>query len=487
MHQHPAFTQQSPALGRLVVPGIIIAHLFAFSASVTAANFPTKSFALVLLGIMFSCVASCATFIYSKSNVPKVVSVFLVATCTLKLPLCLTVPETTFLEVLPLKDKLLSEVVCAKFFWFSLGFLGFSVGAIAASRFFWNMLDPRKRDMHLDLPERGFVTLLFAYGTIQCMRAYLLLVLQIGAPNIEGREFLVPKLAGILNILGTRGLFVLVTALLAWALARRSILALLFAVLAGMGYAGVEMAGGWRSGLYYYVLCGLWVYFSAEPSKLKDRLKPFALGLVVLAVVLFVPIMDYRNNLNRGMSQTEAVRAVLEGTNDNERDLSDKFYKIVRRFNGLDLYVVASHGSEGMKLGAMSLFNGRASQLFTFGILGTPEGAVTTSGMTIWGSIAIAFGDAWEWLGGLLVGVLVGGLPVFCRRWFHSSLMRTTFECSVTITILAIVMGNGALGLYSKQLVGTYLVCLFVKFLTSTESFPAFQVQRQMNHHSPHS
>ena len=206
MYQAPEINKRISALNQFIIPGIIAAHLIAFSVSVTADNFPAKSFAFVLLGIVFSCVASCATFIYSKSNVPKVVSVFLVATCTLKLPLCLIVPETTFLEVLPLKDKLLGEVVCAKFFWFTSVFLGFSFGAIAASKFFWNMSDPRKRDVQFAMPERGFLLLLILYATIQCMRAYLLLVEKIGAPNVAGREFLIPKLAGILNILGTRGL-----------------------------------------------------------------------------------------------------------------------------------------------------------------------------------------------------------------------------------------------------------------------------------------
>lgn len=482
--QQPYYNQESKAgINAYLIPALMVAHLVAFTFSVTSDNFPSKSFAFVVLGVLFSCLASCITLLYSKSNVPKVIAFFIVATCTLKLPLCLIVPETTFLEVLPLKEKLLAEVVCAKFFWFSLGFLGFAFGAIIASRFFWNMSDPNKRDVRMALPERGFILLLILYATIQSMRAYLLLVEQIGAPNVAGRELLIPKLAGILNILGTRGLLIVTVGLMAWALSRRSFLALIIASCAALGYAGVEMAGGWRSGLYFYALCGSWVFLAAEPSKMKSRLKPFAIGFVTMSFLLFIPVMDFRHSLNAGMTQSEAFRAVLEGRQGDERDLAEKFHKIVRRFNGIDLYMTASYGSEDQKLGFMSLFNGAASNFFTFGILGTPEEAVTTQGITLWGSISIALGDQWLAFAGFVAGAVVGGLPILCRRWFHTPVMRSVYESTVTITLLGVLMGNGAFMLYSKELLIGFLVTMLFKFVAASQPAPpAYYPQGQMHY-----
>ncbi|MEM8947294.1 MAG: hypothetical protein AAGD11_19125 [Planctomycetota bacterium] len=465
MHQPYYYAEQKSRANALFVPLLILAHILIFSFSVTASNFPTKSFAHVLLGIIFSCVAACATLMYSKSNVPKLIAWFLVATCTFKLPICLIAPETTFLAVVPLEGKLLAELVCSKFFWFSLGFLGYAVGAIAASRFLWNMADPRKRDVQMAMPEKGFFMLLVLYGCLQFMRGFLLIVLQIGAPNVEGREFLIPKLAGILNILGTRGLLVVVAALLAWALARKSFSALLLAGLAGLTYAGVEMAGGWRSGLYYYGLCGCWIFLASEPSKLKNRLKPIAVGFAIAALLLFIPVMDFRHHLRRGMTQGEAFKAVLEFKSDDERNFGDKFHTIVRRFNGIDLYFAASYGSEDAPQGLMSLYNGAASQFFTFGILGTPEEAITMQGMTYWGGIAIALGDQWLWFMGVVLGVVIGGIPVLSRTLFYSPMMRTTFESVSTITLLHLAMGNVAFMLYFKELLTIVVVCFIVKLI----------------------
>lgn len=466
-----------------VVPLLIAAHVIAFSISATSGNFPAKSFAHVLLGMIFSCVAACTTLLYARSNVPKFIAAFVVATCTLKLPICLIVPETTFLEAIPLDGKLLAEVVCAKFFWFSVGFMGYALGAIFGSRFFWNMSDPAKRDSQLSMPEKGFVLLLILYCIVQVMRAFLLIKLKIGAPNVVSQELLIPKLSGILNIVGTRGLLILVSGLLAWSLARKSYLALFVSALAALTYAGVEMAGGWRSGLYYYGLCGSWVFLASEPSKLKNRLKPFAIGFVVLAFLMFVPVMDYRHNINRGMSQGEAVRAVLEGRQDDERNLWDKIHKIIRRFNGIDLYIVASHGSQDAPMGAMSLLNGSASKFFTFGLLGTPDEAVTTQGITYWGAIAIAIGDQWLAPAGFVLGAVVGGLPIFCRRWFYSPIMRSVYECNVTIVLLAATMGNGAFPLYAKELLISFLMCMLYKLVVTTDRPHAIHTPQQQLHY----
>ena len=270
---------------------------------------------------------------------------------------------------------------------------------------------------------------------------------------------------------------------MAWALSRRSFIALIIASGAALVYAGVEMAGGWRSGLYYYALCGTWVFLASEPSKLKNRLKPFAVGFIAAAILLFVPVMDFRHNLNAGMTQSEAFMAVIEGRQGDERDLAEKFHKIVRRFNGIDLYMTASYGSEDHKLGFMSLFNGAASNFFTFGILGTPEEAVTTQGITLWGSISIALGDQWLAFAGLIAGAVVGGLPIFCRRWFHTPVMRSVYESTVTITLLSVFMGNGAFMLYSKELLIGFSVTMLFKFVAASQPAPpTYYPQGQMQY-----
>jgi len=117
-------------------------HVAVFSFCVTARDFSASSFVHLLMGLLFSSLACCVIFLHTKSAVPKFVAAFIAATFTAKLPLCLISAEQTFLNAIPLKGKLLSALVCEKYFLFSLGFFAFAVGSVVASRFFWNMTDP---------------------------------------------------------------------------------------------------------------------------------------------------------------------------------------------------------------------------------------------------------------------------------------------------------------------------------------------------------
>jgi len=480
MHSPNDFLANKSAINKYIVPLMVLVHIVIFSICVTSKGFATQSFVHVFIGLLFSCVATVTTILYAKSNVPKFVAVFLVATCTVKLPLCLIIPEQTFLSLIPLEGTQLSQLISERYFFYSLGLLGFSAGAIFVSRFFWNLSDPAKRDMRISLPEKGFIAILMFYLSLQSMRAVLLLVMHIGAPSVVTRELFIPKLAGVLNILGTRGLLLVTSGLLAWALSRRSYSALAIAMTAAVTYAFVELAGGWRSGMYYYMLVGAWIFLAAEPSKLKNRLKPFAIGFVILALLLFIPVMDYRNRLRQGMTPGQAFQAVIALRQDADQGgIVDKFHRITRRFNGLDLYIVASYGSNDQAMGFMSLINGSASRFFTHGLLGVPEEAVSTSGMTYWGSMSIAIGDKWLWFGGLMLGAFTGGFPMITRHWFYSPTMRTLYEANITITLLHLTMGNGAFLLYSKELLISFFVCIMFRFLATTQQSSAYYVPTQ--------
>lgn len=471
--QYQIPTQQN-AWKKYIVPLMIVVHIATFSVCVTSGGFPSQSFVHLIIGMLFSCTATVLTILYAKSNIPKFISMFLVATCTCKLPLCLLTPEQTFLPFTGLEGKQLAIVTVERFFYLSIGVMGFALGSIAASRVFWNLTDVQKREQHFSLPEKGFGLILILYLAIQSMRAFLLLVLQIGAPSVITRELFIPKLAGILNILGTRGLLLVTSGLLAWALSRKSYGALFVSILAALTYAFVEVAGGWRSGMFYYALCGSWVFLAAEPSKLKSRLKPFAIGFVVLAFVMFMPVMEYRNRLRQGMTPGQAIQAVLELRQDDESTFLDRIHPIARRFNGLDLFVLASYGSRNVEMGFMSLITGSASQFFTYGLLQVPEEAVSTSGITYWGSMAIALGDRSLGFMGLLLGMFIGGFPMICRHWFYSPMMRTLFECNITITFLHLTMGNGAFLLYAKEVFILLIVAFVFRFLATTQGSPGY-------------
>ncbi len=463
------YATQKSDYSKYLIPFMMLVHVIVFSLCVTSKGFPSQSFVHLIMGTLASCLAVCTTLLFSKSNVPKFIALFIVGTVLGKLPFCLIIPHETFLVHIPLQGKQLAQVVCERFFFLNLGFLGFAAGAVFASRLFWSITDPRKRDTTMSLPEKSFVLILLLYLGIQSMRAFLLLGMQIGAPSVVTREIFIPKLAGFLNILGSRGLLLVTTGLLAWALSRRSYFALAIAILAGLTYVFVEMAGGWRSGMFYYAICGTWIFLAAEPSKLKSRLKPLAIAFAIAGVFLFMPVLDYRNQLRMGKSPTQALQAVLKSTQVDSRSAEDTFYKISRRINGLDLYVVASYGARDHALGFISLLNGAASSFFTFGLLGVPEGAVTTYGMTYWGSMSIALGDQWLWLMGGLLGMFIGGFPLLCRHWFYSPTMRTLFEANISIILLHLTMGNGAFILYTKEIVIVFAVAIIFKFLATQQ------------------
>lgn len=456
-------TSVKPPLQKYSTLLVLLGHVAVFFSCVTAKDFPSSSFVHLFMGLLFSSLACCATFLYTKSAVPKFIAAFIAATFTAKLPLCLISPEQTFLGTIPLENKQLSMLLLEKYFLFSLGFFAFAVGAVVASRFFWNMTDPERRDSKMQAVEKGFMLIVVVCLALQSMRAFLLLVLHVGAPSVVTREIFIPRLAGILNILGSQGLLIFVSGLLALALSRRSFFSLAMAAMAAITYIIVEMAGGWRSGLYYYCVCGSWIFFASQPSEIKNRLKPFAIGFAVFAVVLFVPVMDYRHRINQGMSPAQAVRSVMEGGQHDTGGFSVALYKVAKRFNGLDLFAVASHGAEGHTMGVRSLFNGSASQFFKYGILGIPKEAVTTFGITFWGVVSIAIGDRLLWLAGLIFGLFVGGLPLLCRRWFYAPTMRTVYECNLSIAMLSLAMGNGAFFLYSKELLISFLMCLLFR------------------------
>jgi len=480
MYYQTQILPHSSAIQKYLMPLLVLVHVVVFSICITVKGFPSQSFVHLFMGVLFSFLAAGATLKFAKSNVPKFIAAFLVATCTVKLPLCLIVPKETFLRILPLEGPQLAQVTCERYFFFSLGFLGFALGAIFASRFFWNLSDPAKRDAQISMPEKGFWLLITLFLAIQSMRVVLLLFMHIGAPGVVTRELFIPRLAGVLNIIGSRGLLLVTSGLLAWALSRRSFFALGISMLAAITYAFVEIAGGWRSGMYYYILVGMWIFLAAEPSKLKSRLKPFAIGFVVLAILLFVPVIDYRNRLRQGMTPGQAIKSVIEMRQDADHGgFSENINRLTKRFNGLDLYVVASYESRNQTLGFMSLINGSASRFFTFGILGVPEGVISTYGMTYWGSMSIALGDQWLWFGGLLLGSFIGGFPMLARYWFYSPMMRTLYEANISITFLHLTMGNGALLLYSKELLLSFLVCLLFRHLATTQQSQGYYASNQ--------
>ncbi len=431
----------------------------------------------LFIGVASSCLATALVFIFSKSPVLKSIAFFLAANYTGKLVYIINFPENTYLEVLGKEGAELSVIVYDKYLLVAVAFIPFAIASLFVEKIFGVFFRQRSENL-VATKVSGFVAVAIVCYALLTLRAFLLHYMKIGAPGVVAAQLGIPYLTGILIFLASKVALLFVSGLVALALSKRSYGALAFALFTAALYVVIDVAGGWRGPLFRMPFCVMWLYIAIDSSKFKTRLRPLLLTMILLPPLIFVPVLQYRHMLRKGLEPMEAARQAFALENVNADDFIADIGKILNRIIGLDMYVIASHATEDRPLGIGRVLDPSIGNYFTNEIMGVPEEAVTAYSSSYWGFWAMIVGDTWLWTGGLMLGIAVSLLSEFFVNRSKVTFVRTVIGCNVTVYFINFLMANGAILLYAKEALMLLCACLvFSWFCRRTEQFDVSYVQ----------
>jgi len=443
---------------------IILLHVVAFVVCVTSGKNPSTSFVYLALGVGLSCFATLLVFRHSRVPVIQCLAIFLAVNYTGKLGYLIRYPEFTYLPILGKEGPELSAIVYEQYFSFGLAFLAFSIAALVT----WRIIS-----VFFQVPDRqivqskvsGFVLLAIASCSLLTLRFVLLHVFKIGLPSVISAQFSIPYVTGILNFLATKGTLLFISGFVAVALHKRSPAAVLFALFTAALYVLNDAAVGWRGPLFHMPFCIAWFVLSMEESRLKSKLKPMLFATLIVLPILFIPIMQYRNMINRGMAPLAAAQASLSFNEINAEDFIADIGKIANRIIGLDMYVIASYATQEEPLGIARVFDLSVGSFFTHEVMRVPKESVTAYASSFWGFWAMLVGDKWLWTGGVALGIAVSCLSALFLCRIQSPYVKTVVGCNLTILFIFFTMANGAIVLYAKETLMLFLGCVVFNWI----------------------
>lgn len=459
----PTAMPASPWRSRIIYL-IILMHLAVLAACVLSSNTPPASIAPVLVGVLTSCLATLIVFFFSESAILQVLAIFLALNYTGKLVYVINFPENTYLPILDKEARELTAIICEKYLLFTVSFLAFSLAAVFTSKIA-KVIFQNREERIVQYRVSGFAAVAITCYCLLALRAFLLLYMKIGAPGVVAVQLGIPYLTGILNFLASKGTLLFVSGLVAMALWKKSPSALMFSLFTALLYVVIDVLGGWRGPLFRMPFCILWLFLAMESSSFKAKLKPILLTTILIPPLLFVPILQYRHMIRKGLQPLEAARASFSFQDVTVKDLSADVGKILNRIIGLDMYVIASHATEERPLGVRRALDPSVGSYFTNEVMGVPEAAITAYACSYWGFWAMLVGDEWLWTGGVLFGIAVGVLSMLFLARSKLHFVKTVIACNLTIYFINFLMANGAIVLYAKEVLMLLLGCILFNWL----------------------
>lgn len=429
---------------------VILMHIAVYFSCLTAPLFSSGGTSNLILGLCISCFASCLAFWASSSRILHLVVTWLAGTFTLKLPLCLYLPDDTFLNMLNIEEPMMGPLISAKYVTYTMGLL-----ALVFTSMLLPVIFPRRQQNVMAQPYRAtdnvFVIAVFACACAIAFRYFVFFVLDIGRPGVVPRQLLFPGLTGVIRLLNTTGTLVVISGTLALALTRRSMGAFLLATFFALVYLAMDLAIGYRRMLFLLLICYVWFFLFLNDRKLQTRLRPFIPLAAAAVLMLFGPVMSMRHNMLHGMSASEAVKQLVKVETYTSQDYAKTMIKLSQRLNGFDLYIVATEAFKDEPLGMIYLINNRFAGRFAYEVMGVPEDVVIGMGSTIWGFWGAVLGERWVWLCGVMIAFVI-----YFAEWACSLVSRfpaavVVFEYNVSLWVLRLIMSSGTLVLSAKD------------------------------------
>ena len=409
----PQQQQGMPAYRKWAIWISILIHLAVLGMCLGARELGSNGTVDFLMGLGLTCLSSCLAFYVSNSRVLHFLSSFLVATFTLKVPLCLFMPMDTYLEVLKIDSSALGPLTAEAYAKFSVGFLVLVLTSIALPYIFpWQEKKQLVQGQLIPAPSNVFTIVGIACIGVIGLHFTNIYVLQIGGLGETPREILFPGFTGLLKFTSTTGAIALLSSFLALALTRRKFSSFAIAMGMFMAYLALDLSIGKKRVMFVIALSLTWLIVFLEDRRLQSRLKPLVPLFLGGALLLYGPVMTLRHSLIKGkIEHTDVFSELFSSDVYSAQTFGKVVNKIVNRFNGLDLLAVTCIEFEGEPLGPSYLLSGEFSLIFAYQVMGVPEDVVIGMGSTLWGFFYSVLGNNW-----LLV---CGSLPCvvhLCRR-----------------------------------------------------------------------
>jgi hypothetical protein len=305
----------------------------------------------------------------------------------------------------------------------------------------------------------------------------------IGSPAVAPRQFPVPYVTGILNILMQQGLLYLVNVGLLHALAskrQRSILLYAFLILV---FVGMDVGFSNKQNIVIEPIILLWIFIVNKKWLSKSTARG-AIIAGVLIVAVGVPsykyLNAYRQNLNSGAALSVAVQ---EATTSPRLSGANPLIMIYSRIVGLDMVEVASQTSLHQANGGGGLFETNIGNQFKQGI-GIGQQQVVGFAFT-------QFGRAYAISGyrGMIMYMIIVAIAYFVifhlalRYLVKRSASRCVLSAILAIAFLHYTMSGQAPLLTLKTLAVVFVVAFLAEKILETRGRVSggYQLRRNGN------
>ena len=451
---------------KLALWGVFLFHLVVLVTCIMSPALSPNSTPALLGGLAMAFAACWMAFAWSNSRILHMLVAWHSISFTAKLPLCLYFKDETYLYILGLAAKQTGAIVTENYTYFAAGMLVMVLTTLIVPRIFpWQ----EKLGHQNVIPAPGGIFFLVAIISCIaiCFHFIVLFVLGIGRPGMIPRFIFIPGLTGFVALLSRTGVVVAVASLLALAMSRRKFSSFFIAILFVLAYMAVDLASGWRRSLFVVVFCLFWFFLFIADTRLKNRLTPALTAFGILCLLLFGPVMTLRHAmLHKGLQPMDAFRQMVSQEFVMSQDFHQSMHSVIRRFNGLDLFVVCAETFERQPLGAGYLVSGRFSATFTHEVVGVPDDVVAAFGSTLWGVYAGALGKSGIWLCGVFVAmVLIIGEKLCSLAKLHPAALAVC-EVSFCMWLFRLTMGSGVLLLAVKDALILFIVLVVFHKLT---------------------
>jgi len=320
-----------------------------------------------------------------------------------------------------------------------------------------------KRKQQFHIVKINHMTFMSVIVALMVLRVFNQLVLDIGIPGVKPQAISIPFAVGVLELLTRPVLFALVNLYFFYVVRMNDNKAMMVALVFLLINIVLGLRVGYKSEL---VLQGLLlIYYLFEVFKYMSKanrkfLSIFTLSMLVIMIVVYPLVNNYRSYLLSGKDFSEAVESAKVRTDKENSSFALSF---LNRINGIGAFYAASKLGEDEDFTIDALFNDEVMDLIKERLYGAEKDkAVTAFGTTQFSVFYLVGGGVFLAVCSLIIGWFI--------RWSSSVLRLKIFKSKYTfqaylpllcILWVKLLSSGGNLMLYLKELI-LVVICLVI-------------------------